>query len=73
MLIELIAGVSPSAQLAAAIHSATGGNPLFVGELVRLLVAEGRLDQSVDEVGVRLAIPRGVRDVIARRSGAGLG
>ena len=67
MLIELIAGVSPSAQLAAAIHSATGGNPLFVGELVRLLVTEGRLDQSVNEVGVRLAIPRGVRDVIARR------
>jgi hypothetical protein len=66
-LIEAIAGVSPSHRVAAAIHDATGGNPLFVGELVRLLLTEGRLEEPVDEAGVRLAIPRGVRDVIARR------
>jgi DNA-binding SARP family transcriptional activator len=66
-LIEGVTGVSPSDSVRAAIHDATGGNPLFVGELVRLLVAEGRLEQPMDEAGVRLAIPRGVREVIARR------
>jgi DNA-binding SARP family transcriptional activator len=66
-LIESIAGISPSRRVAAAIQAGTGGNPLFVAELVRLLVAEGRLEQPIDEWGVRLAIPRGVRDVIARR------
>jgi DNA-binding SARP family transcriptional activator/tetratricopeptide (TPR) repeat protein len=66
-LIEVIGGVAPSPKVSAAIHSATGGNPLFVGELVRLLLAEGRLEQPVDDVDVRMAIPRGVRDVIARR------
>jgi DNA-binding SARP family transcriptional activator/tetratricopeptide (TPR) repeat protein len=66
-LIEAIVGVSPSGKVATAIHSSTGGNPLFVSELVRLLVAEGRLEDPGDEGSVRLAIPRGVRDVIARR------
>lgn len=66
-LIESIAGVSPSRRVTAAIHAGTGGNPLFVGELARLLVAEGRLEEPIDETGVRLAIPRGVREVIARR------
>jgi len=66
-LIEVIGEVCPSRSVAAAIHGATGGNPLFIGELVRLLLAEGRLEQPVDEVDVRMAIPRGVRDVIARR------
>jgi DNA-binding SARP family transcriptional activator len=66
-LIESIAGISPSRRVAAAIQTGTGGNPLFVGELVRLLLAEGRLEEPIDESGVRLAIPRGVREVIARR------
>lgn len=66
-LIEAIAGVSPSRRVATAIHAGTGGNPLFVGELARLLVAEGRLEEPIDESGVRRAIPRGVREVIARR------
>ena len=66
-LIASIAGAAPSAKVAKAIHAGTGGNPLFIGELVRLLTAEGRLDDPIDERGVRLAIPRGVRDVIGRR------
>jgi DNA-binding SARP family transcriptional activator len=66
-LIETIAGVSPSPRVSAAIHAGTGGNPLFVGELVRLLTMEGRLDEPIDETDVRLAIPPGVRDVIERR------
>ncbi len=41
---------------AGALHEQTGGNPLFAGEIVRLLSVEGRL-----------AVPQSVRDVIARR------
>lgn len=62
--IELISGEPPSEDLAAVIHEETEGNPLFVGEIVRLLTAEGRLHTGE---GSRLAIPQSVRDVIARR------
>jgi len=40
---ELSAGAAAPAELIAAIHAETEGNPLFVGEVVRLLTAEGRL------------------------------
>lgn len=66
-LIESITGTSPAPQVTAAIHAGTAGNPLFVGELVRLLASEGRLDEPIDEAEVRLSIPRGVRDVLAKR------
>jgi tetratricopeptide (TPR) repeat protein len=42
--------------LIATLHEETEGNPLFVGETVRLLALEGRI-----------AIPQSVRDVISRR------
>ncbi|PWU25180.1 MAG: hypothetical protein C5B48_02610 [Candidatus Rokuibacteriota bacterium] len=62
--IELTSGESAANELVAVIHEETEGNPLFVGEIVRLLTAEGSLPES----GVpRLAIPQSVRDVIARR------
>jgi DNA-binding SARP family transcriptional activator/tetratricopeptide (TPR) repeat protein len=61
--IERSTGVEPSARLVAAIDAETEGNPLFVGELVRLLEGEGRLaDADAD-----LRIPPGVRAVIGRR------
>jgi predicted ATPase/DNA-binding SARP family transcriptional activator len=62
--IELIAGEPASQRLAANVHEETQGNPLFVGEIVRLLAAEGRLDGEKEP---RLAVPPTVRDVIARR------
>ncbi len=53
-----------SPELAARLHAETDGNPLFVGEIVRLLAVEGAPpDPQVDA----LAIPQTVRDVIARR------
>ncbi|MBD0348429.1 MAG: AAA family ATPase [Thermoleophilia bacterium] len=65
--IELSTGVAPPEELVATIHSETEGNPLFVGEVVRLLVAEGRLsDVDVSELWT-LGIPQGVREVIGRR------
>jgi tetratricopeptide (TPR) repeat protein len=50
--------------LTAAVHRRTGGNPLFVGETVRLLGAEGRLG---DGARWDLVIPQGAREAIGRR------
>jgi DNA-binding SARP family transcriptional activator len=61
---ELVSGETPSAELVATLHEETEGNPLFVGEIVRLLTAEGGLEA---EGRPRPAIPQSVRDVIARR------
>lgn len=62
--IELAAGLTPADQLVGAIHTETEGNPLFVGELVRLLAAEGRIETGDIR---KLAIPEGVREVIGHR------
>jgi eukaryotic-like serine/threonine-protein kinase len=63
--VELTASEIASPELVAALHEETEGNPLFVGEIVRLLSVEGVPSESAAEV--RLAIPQSVRDVIARR------
>jgi DNA-binding SARP family transcriptional activator len=65
-VIESIGRLEPSDQLARAIHRETEGNPLFVSELVRLLAAEGRLEELV--VAPSLSpIPEGIREVIGHR------
>ncbi len=64
--IELTAGVDrPPRDLAEAIHDQTAGNPFFIGEVVRLMAAEGLLGE--DEARNQVAIPQGVREVIGRR------
>ena len=63
--IELATGETPSDDLVHLVHEETEGNPLFVGEIVRLRAAEGALEQAA--AAARLAIPQSVRDVIARR------
>ncbi len=67
--IELASGVTPPTGMVAAVHRQTEGNPLFVTEVVRLLVQEGELTQ--ENVGQRdswsVRIPEGVREVIGRR------
>jgi DNA-binding SARP family transcriptional activator len=62
--IELLSGEAPSERLVATIYEETEGNPLFVGEIVRLLAAEGGLDR---EDSHRPAIAQSVRHVISRR------
>ncbi|MEU6428167.1 BTAD domain-containing putative transcriptional regulator [Microbispora sp. NPDC046973] len=57
----------PGPELASALHDRTGGNPFFLGELLRLLTSthpEGRV--GVADV-LALAVPDGVRDVINQR------
>src|SRR5215470_7383118 len=66
-LIQEITGVVPREGVAAAVHRCTEGNPLFVGEVARLLAAEGRLERAGDPAGLGLAIPEGIRAVIGRR------
>jgi tetratricopeptide (TPR) repeat protein len=66
-LVQEITGVIPRESVVAAVHRCTEGNPLFVGEVVRLLAAEGRLERIDDLANLRLAIPEGIREVIGRR------
>ncbi len=44
--IELVSGVTPPGGMVDAVHRQTEGNPLFVTEVVRLLVQEGELNQD---------------------------
>jgi DNA-binding SARP family transcriptional activator len=62
--IESIVGQVPAQELVEAISVETQGNPLFVGEIVRLLAAQGRLDVRDRSA---LEIPQSVRDVVSRR------
>ena len=64
--IELSTTVAPSERLVDALYTETEGNPLFVGEVVRLLASEGRLSET-PEVGWHLPIPPGVHEAIASR------
>ena len=63
------AGSVPAPELVAAIHAETEGNPFFVGEVVRLLTAEGRLEDADSGVLATVGMPLGVREVIGRRLG----
>jgi tetratricopeptide (TPR) repeat protein len=64
-LVGELTGSEPTNELAEALARQTGGNPFFVRELLRLLVAEGGLDTAL--AGGRLTVPPLVRDVLLRR------
>ena len=63
--VDLTASEIASSELVAGLLAQTEGNPLFVGEIVRLLSTEGVATRSAAES--RLALPQSIRDVIARR------
>ncbi|HEV2058462.1 MAG TPA: AAA family ATPase, partial [Solirubrobacteraceae bacterium] len=65
VVVEHVAGRRPPDRVVRAIHHATEGNPFFVDEVVRLLSAEGRLDDAAHVSAVR--IPDGVRETIRHR------
>jgi tetratricopeptide (TPR) repeat protein len=66
LLIEKTEGATVNDEVAAAIRRETDGNPLFVGEVARMLAEEQRLD---DPAGAewRVGPSAGVRAVIGRR------
>jgi len=67
--IEMTSGHTAPRGLIEAVHTQTEGNPLFVTEVVRLLVQEGELgaEQALDTDSWTIRIPEGVREVIGRR------
>ena len=65
--IEVTARADASDSLVAAIHERTDGNPLFVEEVVRLLAAEGVLEDDGAAPLVRPIVPPSVRDAIRQR------
>lgn len=66
-LIELITGVEPGREVAGAVARQTGGNPLFVRELVRLAWDEDAIDALAAPRTMTDGMPAGVREVIGRR------
>ena len=67
--IEMTSGNTAPRGLVEAVHTQTEGNPLFVTEVVRLLVQQGELgaEQVRDTESWTIRIPQGVREVIGRR------
>jgi tetratricopeptide (TPR) repeat protein len=65
--IEVSTGVRAPPELVAAIRAETEGNPLFVGEIVRLLASEGGLGQAAGVPAWPDRIPAGVQEAIGRR------
>ncbi|MFQ6029624.1 MAG: hypothetical protein ACE5Q6_19275, partial [Dehalococcoidia bacterium] len=67
--VEVTTGIEPPQGMVEVVHQQTEGNPLFLTEVVRLLVQEGEL--TPDRVSQRdswsVRIPEGVREVIGRR------
>ena len=60
-------GVVPPTALVEAVHRETEGNPFFVNEIVRLLVADGRLEKAEATASWSVTIPQSVREVVGRR------
>ena len=63
--LELTTGTAGSPELVAEIHEQTGGNPFFIGEVVRLIATEHRDGQLASAAGRE--VPRGVREAVSRR------
>jgi predicted ATPase len=65
--VEVTAGTSPPDTLVKAVYKETEGNPFFVNEIVRLLVADGRLEKAEGVKEWSVTIPQSVREVVGRR------
>ena len=61
------AGVPPSPAVIETMLHDTGGNPFFVGEVVRLLASEAQLERLAADSSVRLGVPPSVRELIGQR------
>jgi ATP/maltotriose-dependent transcriptional regulator MalT len=68
--IRSAAGVEVPESVTAAVYGQTDGNPFFVTEVIRLLGAERRLEESDELLATGWAVPQTVREAIRRRVGA---
>ncbi|MDQ4097661.1 MAG: AAA family ATPase, partial [Actinomycetota bacterium] len=66
-LVTGVTGAEPPAELVAAMHARTDGNPFFVIELLRMLEADGSLAAGDAGAVLRSPVPLGIRDVIRQR------
>jgi hypothetical protein len=66
-IVEAEAGASVPRELVHALHVTTEGNPLFAGEVARLLSSEGQLAAWESDEAGRLPLPDTVRETIRRR------
>jgi DNA-binding SARP family transcriptional activator len=66
-LIVAMTGRELADNVARTIQAETEGNPLFVGEIVRLLEAEGKLERPRDEHRGGRKLPDTVKEVIGQR------
>src|SRR5215475_8151575 len=64
--LESVAGEHQRDSVAAALYRATEGNPFFLNEIVRLLLAEGRLDSVTTATLGEFKLPETVRGAIRR-------
>ncbi|MGH9187211.1 MAG: ATP-binding protein, partial [Acidimicrobiales bacterium] len=67
VLIESVTGSAPRPATVEALHRHTGGNPFFVIESVRLLEAQGALDDPALAMGGAIEVPPSVRAVVVGR------
>jgi tetratricopeptide (TPR) repeat protein len=67
--IEMTIGSAPSERLVRSVQRRTEGNPFFVKEVVRLLVADGRLRPGDQADYQSIPLPQTVREVITGRLG----
>jgi eukaryotic-like serine/threonine-protein kinase len=65
--LAMSAGDEPTDWLVHTVWMQTAGHPFYLSELVRMLVAERRLQDPGLERDWVLTIPRGMREVVARR------
>ncbi len=67
MMIEAEMGSMPPVELVRELHAITEGNPLFAGEVTRLIAADGQLAAWTAGSAGRLPLPDTVRETIRRR------
>jgi predicted ATPase len=60
-------GRPPAEDMVRELHARSQGNPLFLTEMVRLLLYEREANSRDEEPGRRTPVPEGVKDVIRRR------
>lgn len=66
-LVRAVAGRIPSANAATSLHEQTGGNPLFVNQILSVLKYEDRLEEVESADRLAVTLPRRVQDVIAHQ------
>jgi tetratricopeptide (TPR) repeat protein len=65
--LRALADREPADAFVAALHERTGGIPLFLTELARLLALQGRLDRGGGEAVAAAVLPAGMREVLGQR------